>query len=184
MLTPSWNRGRMRGLVVQAAAIAALVVLIAGVAFAADGTINSLSATDAPTVGQTITISASYTANTNISNSNVTYTILAPDGVTVVATHTTNAPSLNPGDTFSDSWTTTNTSFPSVGTYTLKACWSPGNSTNCTVDQKSTSFYSVPTLNSWLWLVVLVLLIWFLRQRRNDFKPSSIPGGVEAGAPR
>ena len=46
----------------------------AGLATAAnDGTITSLSATDAPNPGQTITISAALTANAKINNSNVYY---------------------------------------------------------------------------------------------------------------
>jgi len=137
---------------------------------AGDGTITSLSATDAPNPGQTITISAAFAAIKNINNSNVYYELIAPDGTTVVATHTTSAPSLQAGDTFNDTWTTTNTSFPTAGTYTLRACWSNGNSTQCQIDQKTTSFYSVPTLGGWLSLAGLALLAWFLWRRRADFR--------------
>ena len=144
---------------------------VMGFALAAeDGTIVALSATDAPNPGQTITISATLSATATIPNSNVYYQIIAPDGVTVVATHTTSIPSMQAGDTIGDSWTTTNTSFPTAGTYTLIACWSTDNAANCDIDQKTTGFYSVPTLGGWLSLAGLALLAWFLWRRRADFR--------------
>ncbi len=167
---PGWIR-----VVTSGAAVGVAVLLIAAVALAGpDGTITALSATDAPNPGQTVTISASFLATSKISNSNVYYELIAPDGVTVVATHSTSAPGLQTGDTFNDSWTTTNTSFPSAGTYTLTACWSTGNSTNCDIDQKTTSFFSVPTLGGWLTLLGLALLSVFLWRRRADFRPQPV----------
>jgi len=165
-----WGRRWIQAIVAVMAALLMAAVALAG----PDGTITALSATDAPTPGQTITVSASFTANSKISNSNVYYEITAPDGVTVVATHGTSAPNLQAGESFNDSWTTTNTSFPSAGTYTLTACWSTGNSTNCDIDRKTTSFFSVPTLGGWLTLLGLVLLSVFLWRRRADFRPQPV----------
>ena len=165
-----WRRRWIQAIVAVVAALLMAAVALAG----PDGTITALSATDAPTPGQTITVSASFTANSKINNSNVYYEIIAPDGVTVVATHSTSAPSLQAGESFNDSWTTTNTSFPSAGTYTLTACWSKGGSTNCQLDFKTTSFFSVPTLGGWLTLLGLVLLSVFLWRRRADFRPQPV----------
>jgi hypothetical protein len=168
---------------ISIASIAAALIITTGVALAAiDGTITSLSATDAPDFNQTITINAAFLANANINNSNVYYEIIAPDGVTVVATHTTSMPSMNGGDAFSDSWTTTNSSFPSSGTYTLRACWSEGNSTHCQIDSASTSFFSVPTTGMWLALVGAVLLGLFLWRRRSDFRIGSAKSPRQSSA--
>ncbi|HLF01320.1 MAG TPA: MYXO-CTERM sorting domain-containing protein [Anaerolineales bacterium] len=162
------NINRVRPGLMAIAAISLLLPL-AGAAFAADGVITSLSASDAPAFDQTITINASFQADSRINNSNVYYEILAPDGVTVVASHATNMPSMESGDTFSDSWTTTNSSFPASGTYTLRACWNNGGSTNCQIASASTSFFSVPTLGWWLTLAAVILLAVFLWRRRADF---------------
>src|SRR5574337_2138763 len=105
---PGWIR-----VVTAGAAVGAVALLMAAVALAGStGTITALSATDAPNPGQTVAISASFLASAKITNSNVYYELIAPDGVTVVATHSTSVPGLQVGDTFNDSWTTTNTSFP------------------------------------------------------------------------
>ncbi len=169
MLHTTGNNRCLKMLAMLIAAVTAWLSVTMALA-ASTGTITALSATDAPNPGQTITISASLSANSQINNSNLSYVIVAPDNVTVVATHITSLPSLQAGDTFNDSWTTTNSSFPSVGTYTLRACWSNGNSTQCQIDQKTTSFYSVPTLGGWLSLVGLALLGVFLWRRRADFR--------------
>ncbi len=164
------NHRLMIKLTLTANLIIALLLATTGVAVGADGAITSLSATDAPAFGQTITINASFRADSKINNSNVYYEIIAPDGVTVVATHDTAAPALDTGDAFSDSWTTANTSFPSSGTYTLRACWSTGNAANCNIAQATTAFFSVPTLGMWLTLIGVALLGLFLWLRRGDFR--------------
>ena len=169
MLKMIGYKRRMKALAMLLVVMIALLTVTAAAA-AGDGTITSLSATDAPNPGQTITISAAFVAINKINNSNLYYEIIAPDGTTVVATHTTSVPSLQASDTFNDAWTTANTSFPTAGTYTLRACWSNGNSTQCQIDQKTTSFYSVPTLGGWLSLAGLALLAWFFWRRRADFR--------------
>jgi hypothetical protein len=151
-------------------AVAAVLTTTTVAGAAPEGTITALSATDAPDPGQTITISASFLASSRIVNSNVFYQVIAPDGVTVVGTRSLSLPSLSAGETFTDSWTMTNTSFPSSGTYTLVACWSPGGSPNCQIDRKTTSFFSVPILSGGLWLAAAGLFAWFLWRRRSDFR--------------
>jgi hypothetical protein len=158
----------------KALAAASLLLLMAGAALAADGAITSLSASDAPAFGQTITVNASFRADSRINNSNVYYEILAPDGVTVVATHSTEMPRMESGDTFSDSWTTTNSSFPASGTYTLRACWSQGNSQQCQIASASTTFFSVPTLGWWLTLAGLILLAVFVWRNRAYFRKPDV----------
>jgi len=138
------------------------------------GHITTLSASDAPAPGQSITITATVQVDVKkTSNSNLYYQIFAPDGVTVVATHTTNLPSLDIGQSFDDSWSTTNSTFPSSGTYSVTACWSTGNSSNCGIHQATTTFSSVPSLG---WLAGgfgLALLAVFLWRRREQFSPHS-----------
>ncbi len=171
----------------RTAGLAALAVLaVAGAAWAAnEGTVTSLSATDAPTFNETIAIAATFLANEKVNNTNAYYEIIAPDGVTVVATHSTDVPPLEAGQSYSDSWATTNSSFPGSGTYTLRVCWSPGGSQNCSIDSRgwvSTSFYSVPTLGLGLALAGVALLGWFLWRRRADFSKPQVGAPPEAAA--
>jgi hypothetical protein len=143
-----------------------LLLVSFGAAYAASGTILSLTATDGPNQGDTISVSASVRADGSIQNSNLYYEIIAPDGVTVVATHTTSLGTLNAGDTRNDGWSTSNSGWPSTGTYTVNLCWSTGNSQNCNIASASTTFYSVPTLGWGLSLLGLGLLsVWIWRQR-------------------
>lgn len=161
-----------------------VLLAVSGIALAAnEGTITSLTASDAPDFDQTITINATFLADGKINNSNVYYEIIAPDGTTVVASHSTSMPSMDSGDTFSDSWTTTNSSFLSSGTYTLRACWSNGNSTNCQIASVSTSFFSVPTVGVWLALAGAALLGLFLWKRRRDFNADRARSPRESSAP-
>ncbi len=130
------------------------------------GVILSLGATDGPNPGDTISISSKVEATDKIEQSNFLYQIYAPDGVTIVETHKTELPRFDAGQTFSDSWSTSNSSFPSTGTYTVKLCWSTGNATNCNIGQAQTTFYSVPTLGWFLSAFGLGLVaLWLWRQR-------------------
>lgn len=137
------------------------------------GTILSLTATDAPGQGDTIVIASTVRADTKIANSNLYYVIFAPDNVTVVATHTTILPKLEVMETFNDSWSTTNASFPSIGTYTVDLCWSTGGSQNCDIDQATTTFYSVPTLGPFLGTIAALMIGLWLWKRRSDFNPGA-----------
>jgi hypothetical protein len=137
-------------------------------AYAISGSILSLTATDGPSQGDTIDIASSVRADDSINSSNLYYQIIAPDGVTIVATHTTSVPTLSAGNTFSDGWSTSNSGWPSTGTYTVELCWSPGNSQNCSIASASTTFYSVPTLGWGLSLLGLGLVsVWIWKQRHR-----------------
>jgi hypothetical protein len=148
-----------------------LIAVLAVPAFAqaSKGVITSLTASDAPSQGSSVNVHSSERADVKISNSNLYYQIFAPDGVTVVATRSTSMPKMKVGDTYSDSWSTSNTSFPSTGTYTVECCWSTGNSHNCGIDSATTNFFSVPSLGSFFSLVAVVLLAFWLWHRRRDF---------------
>jgi hypothetical protein len=153
-----------------------LVILILAAAItekvmAAGGTILSLTASGGATANSTITIQSQVRADIKIKGSNLYYTITGPDSdSTIRATHRTNVGHLNPNNTFSDSWTTTNTGWP-VGNYTLNLCWSTGNGSTCDISSATTTFYSVPTLGWTLTFVSLVLLLGWLWRRRKEFEP-------------
>lgn len=161
--------GFRRGHFQRAAAGAALALAFTvGAAFAAEGQILSLTATDGSNPGDTITVESTVQAEGKIQRSNLYYEIIAPDGTTV-ATHPTDLGDLRDGETFSDSWSVGNSAFPEMGTYTVTLCWSPGKSHNCDIDLASTTFYSVPTLGWTLGLLALGLLAVFLWRQRGDF---------------
>lgn len=136
---------------------------------ASTGTITRLVAKDAPDQGDKVVVYSTVRADDRINNSNLYYEIVAPDGFTIVATHTTLMPRMNRGDTFDDSWSTSNRSFPSIGTYTVTLCWSTGKAQNCDIARARTTFYSVPSLGWGLSMVGILLLAVFLWSRRADF---------------
>ncbi len=146
-----------------------MLLTVPALAQTSKGVITGLTASDASSQGSSVNIHSSERADTKISNSNLYYQVFAPDGVTVVATHTTNMPNLKAGDTYSDSWSTSNASFPSIGTYTVRLCWSTGNSQNCDIDSASTTFYSVPSLGWFFSLVGIALVVIWVWRRRREF---------------
>jgi len=78
----------------------------------------------------------------------VVLTILDPNGSVVKSERFNNIPELNPGNTHTITWTTTNTDFPVKGDYTIRAVWNyPSGS-----DTKTTTFYSVPSP----WIMVAI----------------------------
>jgi hypothetical protein len=140
------------------------------------GTITVLTANDAPVLGDTITVDVTVCATTKIVNSNVIIAIIAPDGSTVVDTSTTAVPkNLGPNACWSFSWSTTNSAYPDIGTYTVSACWSTGGATNCDIDYAETTIFSVPVLG-W-YLVPLLGMIGYILWR-NGSKNSF---GMKAG---
>ncbi len=147
----------------------ASLLLVLTVSAAGSGTITSLTASDALDHGDSVRVRSSERADGKINSSNLYYTIIAPDGVTVVATHSTTMPSMKAGDTYNDSWSTSNSSFPSIGTYTVSLCWSPGGSHSCGIDSASTAFNSVPSLGPFFSLVAVALLAYWIWRRRQDF---------------
>lgn len=101
---------------------------------AQDGEITSLTAVNN---GNTVTISITIYAlpdGSGVQQSSLYFEIVYNG--TVYRTHTVDnqiVPSLNPGDSWTYSWTTDITSapaFPAQGNYTLNACWAFGNMYN------------------------------------------------------
>ncbi|MGC9516934.1 MAG: hypothetical protein ACP5C3_04455 [Methanomicrobiales archaeon] len=75
-------------------------------------------------------------------------TILDPDNNVVKTVNDYNVPRLDPNETYTYVWDTTNTDFPVKGYYTIRAEWYyPSGS-----DTKSTSFYSIPSP----WFIVAI----------------------------
>lgn len=147
--------------------LAALLALpLTAAAQDSSGTILGLAGTGASSPGDSIEIEATVQANSRIQNSNLSYVLTAPSGG-VVATRTVSLGRLEAGQTYSDSWSTSNT--PEIGDYTVTLCWSPGAATNCAIASASTSFYSVPTLGWGLSILALGLLAVWLHRRRAEF---------------
>lgn len=133
------------------------------------GVVLRLTATDAFDPGDIVTVSSRVRADSRVNNSSLYYEIIAPDETTVVETHTTSMPRMHAGDVHDDMWSTSNESFPEVGTYTVTLCWSPGGSHNCTIASAETTFYSVPTLGWSMTMFGVILLAVFLWSRRDQF---------------
>jgi hypothetical protein len=148
-----------------------LMTVLPYVVLAAGGSINTLDASDASQPDVTITVSSTGTAASKINNSNLYYVITSPGNV-VVSSHSTSLGSMGNGDTFNDSWTTSNSGWPR-GTYTLTLCWSTGGSHSCNIDSATTTFYSVPALGWELSLAAIAFLIYILWRRRKDFEPAA-----------
>ncbi len=157
-------------LLLRLAAALALLTMAVSASASNIGQITQLSATDAPGNGDTVRVSSRVRADNDVQVTNLSYQIIAPDGVTVVATHQTNLGAMKTGDTANDQWSVTNSGFPSMGTYTVTLCWSTGNAKNCNIDYRQTGFYSVPTLGWALSAVALALLAFWLWRRRDEFQ--------------
>ena len=126
--------------------VAGFAILALLLVAANTGNITSLTASGGANPGEDITISSTVQATSGITNSNLLYTITAPD-MTVVATHKFNGvPLLNNGDTYPYSWVINNSGFPAIGTYTVTLCWSTGNNENCNITSASTTFYAANSL--------------------------------------
>jgi uncharacterized protein (TIGR03382 family) len=149
------------------AALTAVKVLAFG------GTILSLIASGGGTPNSTITVQSSVRATMRITSSNLYYTITGPGSDTTIrTTHRTTIGRLNNNQTFSDSWTTNNAGWP-TGNYTLRLCWSRGNTSSlCDIASATTTFNSVPTLGWPLTLAALALLLGWLWRRRREFEPA------------
>jgi hypothetical protein len=146
-----------------------IIAILALLNLANSGTVVSLSASGGGEFNQTITIHTTINALEKVQTSNLYFEIRAPDG-TVVATHETSPPSLEAGDSYSYNWSSNNSSYPSIGDYSVVLCWSPGNSRNCQIPggAVTTTFFSVPTFGEVLTIVALVLVaVWFWRVRRR-----------------
>ncbi len=125
------------------------------------GQITNLTVNDAPGQGITITINTTLFATTNIVKSNLTFVLVAPDGSTVQVSQISVPRNTGPNESWSHSWSISNSTFPSAGTYTVEACWSTGKARNCDIDFAISSFFSVPTLG-WISLPLFGMAIYFL----------------------
>lgn len=155
--------------------------------------ITALSATDAPSVGGTVSVTASVEnrIGRDITGSTMTYVIWwdengdgvfgagdvwidsagAPhawDGVSAVSTHVTPSIDVTGNATWSESspWTVANTLFPNQGTYRVTATWTEGDGT--VIDTKTSEFYSIPALG-WPLSVLAALsgAAWLWRRRER-----------------
>lgn len=131
-----------------------------------EGQITSLVMVGAQNPGDPIDIDSSVLATTKCQNTNLYYEVYSPTMV-LVDTRWADPPKLNPGDTFDDSWSTSNT--PEPGDYTVTLCWSTGASSNCNIDYAETTAWSVPTLGAALSILGLGFVAAWLYRRRADF---------------
>ena len=132
-------------------------------AFAAEfsGEITSLSPDKAsyPNPGETITITCQgiFTDakghGKTLSGSQVVYQITDGSG-TIISSHTSTLGNLEEGDSFTNTWVTSNTNFPSEGSYTITARWydSTNHNPGHLLDTASTTFTSIPSP----WLIVFI----------------------------
>lgn len=155
-----------------------------------DGSITALSATDAATVGASTQVTSTL-SNRNavaIPDSTVTYLIwwdsngdgtfgagdiyMNPSGNPQtyggsgsVSSKVTTGVAVAAGGTWSDpGWSMSNANFPNQGTYRVSAVWT--DSVGTVIDQKTTEFYSIPTLG-WPLFLAFVLLALILLWRRS-----------------
>ncbi len=163
-----------RGSLIRAMSLVSLLLFMgsAGLALAAgEGHVQSLSATGGNNYGDTITVSSVVVADQKIQNSNLYYEILDPGNNVVATDNGPSVPALEAGDSVSYSWASNNASYPSIGTYTVTLCWSPGKSLNCSIAQASYQFFSVSTLGDGLFIALIIgaalLAIWLVTVQRK-----------------
>lgn len=145
-------------------AIIGLLLLYTTSRAAGDGTITALTASS----GNPSTISATVYASggKNINNSNVVFQVLDKNSV-LVGTYGPVNVSLAAGgmQVIPWSWTVNGN-----GPFSVNACWSPGGSGNCSIDNKTTAFSAVPSLGVLLEIVAALLIgIWFWRVRSQSW---------------
>lgn len=157
--------------------------------------ITELVATDAPDLNSLVYVDATLSneSSTAISNSSLNYVIWwdengnetfdsgdvyidsngdpqTYDGTSTVSTHQTTGIDVSAGGTWSETdpgWSISNGNFPYRGTYRVTATWK--SSSGLFIDEKTTTFYSVPTLGFVLLLflgTVCGFLVYRFRRRR------------------
>lgn len=156
--------------------------------------VTALSATDAPGVGDAVSITSSLRNDIGraITGSTLTYTIWwdtdgdgsfnagdtwidsagAPhvwDGASAVSSHVTSGVSVPGNDTWAEAapWTVDNRLFPNQGTYRVSEVWRDASGT--TIDTKTTQFYSIPAMGWPLLLLTALLGAGWLWRRRERF---------------
>ena len=170
--------------------------------------ITELAATDAPSIGDTITVTAEVEnlIGKDIDDSYIEYVIwwdsdgsgtfdagdiyiddtghpVTWDGTsTVTVTHTTTNVDVPGKTTENDSWDITNRYFPNEGTYNVTATWYDSTGA-IIIDEETTTFYSIPALGWPLFGLTAGGFAWFLWRRRDRFAEWNqrlTPGGEGA----
>lgn len=164
--------------------------------------ITALTASDAPKLNQTIYVDTTLTNSglTTITGSSLAYVIwwdengngifdagdtyigsdgkpYTWDGTGTVATHETTGVAVSPnGGTWSEpgsGWSISNSNFPYRGTYRVTCTWK--SSTGLLIDQKTTTFYSVPILGWPLFLLFSIGAVYFFYRSspwiKDNFSP-------------
>ncbi len=170
-----------------------------------DAEITALSATDAPSIGQDVAVTSSVVNHNtaDINDSTVTYVIWWDsdgDGTfgdgdiyiddtgapvtwngtdAVTPTHVTTGVDVAGGGTWTEAtpWTVNNGQFPNQGTYNVTATWEELDGTF--IDEKTSQFYSIPTLGWPLFALALfggAFFLWRYRDRLGNLL--SAEGGV------
>lgn len=129
------------------------------------GSILSFIVTGGVQPGDTITTSLTVQAKQNIPQSNMYIEIRSPNG-TVELIHPIVVPSLSTGETFSYTWTFTNSSFSLAGNHNAALCWIPENSQNCLVSSSNIIFHPANTFSSLKWIGLLIISIWIFRSNK------------------
>ncbi len=157
-----------------------------------DAQIISLMATDAPNLNQDIFVDSTVTNNCEqtITNSIINYVIwwdsngneefdagdtyigsdgnpYTWDGTSTVSTHETTGVNVPTGGTWSDpGWTISNSNFPYQGTYKITATWK--TQSGLLIDEKTTSFFSIPTLGYPLLFALIGMGSYLLYRKREE----------------
>lgn len=136
------------------------------------GGITSLKTDKAsyPISGETVTVTSSVNSVRGIVNSHIYYSIIDDGTGQVYTTHYTTVTGIPEGGSYTDSWTISNTGFPTSGRYTLRAEWRQGDGnygSGDLIDSKTITFYSVPSP----WFIVgvaafLIAIAYLARVRR------------------
>ena len=147
-------------------ALAFFITVLPQHALAAGGSILYLIAWGGYAPGTAVSIQSTVQAIPDrVNNSNLYYTILSPTNQ-VVATHQTDLNRIDAYQTVTDEWTTTNNGWAD-GWYTIRICWSTGNSHSCNIaGPLETSSHFVPTLGWAAGLAGLLAVVAWAWKRR------------------
>jgi hypothetical protein len=139
---------------------------------AGEGWILNVIGTGGQHTGEPVNISSEIMASQKIPSSNLYYQIFAQSNNQLVASHSTNVPSLNATQHFTDAWSTSTAGWPAPGMYTINLYWNKGGSqnTNCAKEPiihcQTTQIWAVPTLGWFLSVIgVGLILLWAWRRR-------------------
>jgi hypothetical protein len=143
---------------------------------AGEGWILNVIGTGGQQTGQPVNITSEIMAVQKITTSNLYYTIIAQSNNQIVATHSTNVPTLNPNQHFNDAWSTSTAGWPAPGMYTITLCWSTGSGHSCNIHSQTTQIWAVPTLGWALGLIGLMLVLYWAWRRRSVFEQAFARG--------